>query len=555
MNLLFLNVGRRCELVEAYRRAVITRGGGRIHGSDVTERAPALYKVDTAHILPHGSNPEFVGALCKLCTQHDIDLIIPTIDPDLEYLAQHRAEIEQRCRKTRVLLSPSEVIEICRDKRRSKERFAALGAEVPKAADPDDPDAQFPIFMKPARGSASEGIHVIRDHKELAVYRRECADAMFEEVVSGAEYTVDVLCDFQGRALFAVPRKRLKVRGGEVVQGIVERCAELETLAMRLAEGFGCHGPVTLQFRSPSRVNGGVQRFVAIELNARMGGGLPLTIAAGADWPGWILDLWAGKPPNLNVPVRDGLMLLRYDASVFVEAKAPPRPTLEPLRSLKALIFDLDDTLYPERDFVYGGYRAVAEQVYTDHRIDIESTLRLQFEQGARHNVFGMALKGLAVDERYLRRLVDIYRRHRPILRPYVGIATLAEFRKAGLKVALLTDGLPLVQQSKVASLGIEHLFDVIVYSHELGGHETWKPSTVPYERCLRELHVRGPETVYVADNPAKDFRGARELGIWTIRVRQPGTEHARAEPATAADAPHYEISSLHEITHVVPVG
>ncbi len=538
VNVLFLNVGRRCELVDAFRRALNARGGGRVHGSDVTDRAPALHKVDDAHILPHGSSPDFVAALCHLCIEEGIDLVIPTIDPDLEFLAHHRAEIERRCPTLRLLVSPSEVITLCRDKRLSRNRFASLGAEVPQAVDPHDPALEFPIFMKPPSGSASEGIHLIRDRAELAIYGREYPDAMFEKVVEGPEYTVDVLCDFVGRALVAMPRKRLKVRAGEVTQGIIERNADLEALAMRLAEGFGCQGPVTLQFRA-------TPRFVAMEINARMGGGLPLSIAAGADWPGWILDLCTGKRPNLDTPIRDGMLVLRYDASVFVHTKAPKPAAPEPLGPIKAVIFDLDDTLYPERDFVYGGYRAVAERVFLDHGVDIEAALRSQFESGTRHNVFGLALQGIGVDEDYVRELVSVYRMHEPALRPYIGIAVLPRMRAAGYKLGLLTDGITAVQRNKVVSLGIERLFDAIVYSHELGGRDTWKPSPLPYQQCLATLGVMPGEAVYVADNPSKDFRGARTLGIKTIRIRHPGSEHTDTEPDTLADAPNCEIGSL----------
>jgi putative hydrolase of the HAD superfamily len=322
---------------------------------------------------------------------------------------------------------------------------------------------------------------------------------------------------------------------------------------MRLAEGFGCEGPVTLQFRSPPGRRDAEQRFVAMEMNARMGGGLPLSIAAGADWPGWILDLCAGKAPALDVPIRDGLLLLRYDASVFVPTVAAPRSATGRLDA-KVVIFDLDDTLYPERDFVYGGYRAVAERVHADHGVDIEAELRAQFERGVRHDVFGLALRALGIraDETYLRTLVETYRTHTPALRPYVGIALLERLRAAGYGLGLVTDGITAVQRSKVASLGIEGLFDAIVYSHELGGRDTWKPSPLPYERCLAALQVEAHEAVYVADNPAKDFRGARRLGIATVRIRHPGGEHAAIEPATVFDAPDREIRSLTELAQLI---
>src|SRR5262249_37292469 len=154
-------------------RSLMARGGGRIHGSDVTDRAPALYKVDQAHVLPHGSRPEFVDRLLTLCAEAAIDLVIPTIDPDLEFLSLNRERIARARPSLRLLLPPASVVEICRDKRRSRDAFAALGAEVPIAVDPDDPALRFPVFMKPPHGSAGEGARIVRDADDLAAGRRQ----------------------------------------------------------------------------------------------------------------------------------------------------------------------------------------------------------------------------------------------------------------------------------------------------------------------------------------------------------------------------------------------
>ncbi len=555
MNLLFLNAGRRCELLQSFRQALALRGGGQIHASDVVEHAPALHHADYAHRLPHGSAADFVPAFTALCRSAAIDLVIPTIDPDLDFLSRCRPEIERICPRVRLLLSPAPVIALCRDKRFTRARFAELGAAVPLAVDPDDDAVTFPIFMKPSTGSASEGIRVLRHREDLAVHRCDCAEPMFEQIVTGPEYTVDVLCDFEGRARVAVVRKRLQVRGGEVVKGVVERHHDLEQLAMRLAEGFGCEGPVTLQFRRPSATD----PFVAMEINARMGGGLPLSIAAGADWPGWILDLAAGREPDFDRPLQDGLMMLRYDASVFVPARPPaPAPLGPPITRfdrVEALVFDLDDTLYPERDFVYGGHRAVAERVFLDHGIDVEPILRAQFESGVRSNRFGRALAALGVvaDEAYLRTLVDVYRGHACTLRPFVATAGLPGLRRAGYRLGLVTDGVAAVQRRKLAAVGLAPLFDAVVYTDELGDRSFWKPSQVPFARCLAVLGVEPARAVYIADNPLKDFSGARALGMATVRVRHPDGEHARREPATSADAADVEIASLGDLFRLFP--
>ncbi len=557
MNLLFLNAGRRCELVDSFRAALARRGGGRIHGSDIVDWAPALRFVDEAHLLPRTSSEEFVPAFAALCREQKIDLVLPTIDPDLEGLSRHRQALAALCPDTKLVLCPDETIAVCRDKRLSRERFASLGASVPVPVDPADPRTKFPIFTKPAGGSAGAGARVLRHRADYEAAAGDSDDAMFEEIVPGPEYTVDVMCDLEGRAHVAVPRRRIRVRGGEVSQGVVERNAVLESLAKKMAEGFGCLGPVTVQFRDRRPEPNGPGEpadYVGMEINARMGGGLPLSIAAGADWPGWILDLYSGRAVQWSAPITDGLMIVRYDRSVFIPppAAAAPSSTAD-FGGLDAVVFDLDDTLYPERDFVFSGFRAVAARVWKDHGIDIEPVLRGQFDSGVRLNAFGLALAALDPGEDYLKELVTLYRSHTPEIRPFAGSAILDVLRGKGLKLGLVTDGVSGTQRSKIEALGLAAKFDSIVCSEEVGGRAAWKPSPLAFEACLRELGVDAARAVYIADNPAKDFRGARAAGMRSIRLRLPGTEHFRAEPLAAIDAPDAEVSSFTELLRILP--
>lgn len=548
MNLYFPNVGRRCELVASFAKALVRVSPGFIWGSDPNPLAPALSTVDRVIALPTDfEDPAFLDTLIDFLVREQIDLVIPTIDPDLVRLDRWRQTLAQRAPRARLLLSPSSTIALARDKRRSRDAFAGLGAEVPQAVDPATEPLRFPLFIKPASGSASVGARVLASSAELAEALKETLDPIVEEVVGGDETTVDVLLDFDGKALCAVPRQRLQVRGGEVTRGVVRRNAALETQAMRLAEGMACTGPVTLQFREPEP-----DRWVAMELNARMGGGLPLAIAAGADWPLWILELAAGRRPNCGVPIADGLYMSRHDASVFV---APPdtwptRWTAQvPLRTL--LIFDLDDTLYPEVDFVLSGYRAVAERVWRDHRVDIEPELRRRFALGQRGDLFTPALRmlGAQADETYVREtLVRIYRGHVPTIRPYAEAAdVLQQLAADGHAIALLSDGWADVQRRKFEALRLPDVFAAVVFTDELG-RDAWKPSPRGFEHLLELTGHRGSDAAYIADNPAKDFVAPRQLSMDTFRLIRPDTEHGAALARPRAHDASWRLDSLAQL-------
>jgi len=549
MNLLFLNAGRRCELMDLFRSALARRGGGRVCASDISELAPALYKADSRALLPHSSSPEFPAALAALCEKEEISLLIPTIDPDLEALDARRGEIARLCPGLRLLLSPSSTIAAARDKRESRSLFASLGAETPA----DAVQGEFPVFVKPRDGSAGRGARAIDDANDLRAALAKEPGLMVERIVGGPEFTVDVLCDFSGKALLAVPRRRLKVRGGEVVQGVVEMREDLVELSLRLAEGFKTQGPVTIQFRMPEE-----GRFVAMELNARMGGGLPLTVAAGADWPGMILDLAMGREPNLRLQIRDGLRMSRYDSSVFVMPGEVSKPSLKRgssalgslLKGVRAFVFDLDDTLYLERDFVFSGYKAVSEEVWRSRGVEIEPSLRALFDAGRRGDLFSEALKeaGLDAPKDFVMGLVSVYRGHSPSIKPCSDFGVVRALRGAGFKTGLLSDGWLSVQSNKVAALGIAGDFDEILLTDSLGGPEFWKPSPEPFKRLLKALDVRPEEAVYVGDNPKKDFLGARRAGMKSMRLRRPGCEHSGVEPSSSDSAPDAEIRSLSEL-------
>ena len=553
MNLLFLNVGRRCELVAAFGRALVQVSPGLVWGSDPNPEAPALAQVDRVAALPAAiDTPEFPRALADFLVREHIDLLIPTIDPDLERLDAWRDELRRLAPATRLLLSPSRTIQLARDKRKSRAAFAELGAEVPKEVDPGALNMAFPIFVKPAAGSASQGARRIESVAQLQDALHSTTDPMFEELVTGPEVTVDVLMDFAGAPLKAVPRRRIQVRGGEMTRGVIARDAALESLSLRLAHGLGCTGPVTLQFRNPTPA-----RWIAMELNARMGGGLPLTVAAGADWPRWVLELCVGRTPDLSRPLLDGLRMSRFDSSVFI-------PPLEALPSVWAaarplprlLILDLDDTLYPEADFVGSGHRAAALAVWRDHRIDVEPELRRRFAAGQRGDTLTAALQALEVpfSPGYVERvLVPAYREHTPQISPYLDARpVLTELRARGHALALLSDGWAAVQRRKLAALGLADLFAAVMFTDELG-RDAWKPSTRGFEALLQQLGIEAKDALYIADNPTKDFIGPHRLGMQSIRIMRPGGEHAAALARPRADDASWRVTSLAELLNSRP--
>lgn len=327
MRILFTCVGRRIELVDAFRRAADALGVGlTVHGADINWLAPAMYVVDKPHIVPRIRTRRHIPALLKLARDEKIDTIIPLIDSDLLALAQAAGRFEAV--GARVLISPEPLIRTCQDK--------VLTYRALKRAHIDTPATwtwtqalrkkrhRFPYFMKPREGSAGLGNYRIDTPEELTTIGHRVPDPIVQEFVKGTEHTLDIYTGLDGRPTCVVPRRRIEVRTGEVSKGVVVKDPAIIEAGRRVALASGqFRGVITVQcIVTPARA----VRF--IEINPRFGGGVPLAIHAGADFPKWLMAELLGRKLRYNpMGYRDGVTMLRYDQSVFVPDvdKAPAR--------------------------------------------------------------------------------------------------------------------------------------------------------------------------------------------------------------------------------------
>lgn len=223
---------------------------------------------------------------------------------------------------------------------------------------------------------------------------------------------------------------------------------------------------------------------------------------------------------------------------------------------ISALVFDLDDTLYPERDYIRSGFRAVGEWAEARFGLAqplVQAELQSYFDAGFRSDAFQWWLAEKGLPEPLLAEMVRLYREHPPQLRLADEARLLLDGWKTRYKLGLLTEGRRAGQEAKIAALGLDGWMDAIV----VGGEEEradWKPSRKPFDRILGMLGVSGACGAHIGDNPAKDFRGAREAGMVTIRLRREDGLHAGEEPAAAEDAPDLEIRSLADLDAALAV-
>ena len=188
----------------------------------------------------------------------------------------------------------------------------------------------------------------------------------------------------------------------------------------------------------------------------------------------------------------------------------------------RAVLFDLDDTLYPQRRFLFSGFAAVARRLATTFDIDAEAALRT-LVQAYRSTDRGHELEHVIATFRLpvaVSTLVQVMREHAPSLRLRPSTwRTLRQLRDTW-SLAIVTNGMPDIQRRKIAALGLDSLVDTIVYASEHGSG-AGKPDREPFIEALRRLRLDPSQAVFVGDDERNDIGGAAACGLATIHTVQ----------------------------------
>jgi putative hydrolase of the HAD superfamily len=219
---------------------------------------------------------------------------------------------------------------------------------------------------------------------------------------------------------------------------------------------------------------------------------------------------------------------------------------------IRGLVFDLDDTLFDEREYVRSGFSHVARLVgdSDDESRTLDAWLWNAFEAGFRGDTFDRLLEAFPdrADRFPIPMLINAYRTHPPAVKLAPGVeAMLDALLERGVRLALLTDGPIESQTAKATALGLDRWFEPIVLTASLGKCFA-KPSAAGFEAIARDWGLPHAELGYVADNPEKDFAGPRRLGWLTIRLRRPAQLRFALEPSSEAFRPDVEVGDPSEV-------
>jgi carbamoyl-phosphate synthase large subunit len=303
---LFTCAGLRVDIVSAFGKA-----GALTVAVDVDPLAPALYHADRIALVPRSDDPGYVSALVGLVREHDVRLVVPLSDVDTALLAGEGDALTPA-----LVLGPSaEVAMAMADKWIAHQLFEERGIASPRSWLPNDvpPNARYPLLVKARRGFGSRDIYRAADSAELAHYLAATpVDSFVQEQCLGEEFSIDVLCDFDGRCLNAIPRTMLHSKGGESIKGRSLKDWSLIEHGRHVAETIGIRGPANIQcFREPDG------SLPVTDVNTRFGGGFPLPLAAGSRFPELAIALARGEQPEPRLgDFRDGVVMTRFYSDI-----------------------------------------------------------------------------------------------------------------------------------------------------------------------------------------------------------------------------------------------
>ncbi len=315
INILITAAGRRVQLIHSFVEALRSLGlRGNVVTSDTNTLSPGLYFSDRHYIVPPTADPHYIPTIKSICFKERIHLLVPTINDELPLFGAHAESLMDM--GVRVTVSAAETGAICNDRYRSVQFLAQHEIPVPRSWLPHELEfgkLSYPLFLKPRLGHGGGGTCFIRGERELRFFLDYLPDPVVQEYLPGSEFTVDLLADFEGQVISVVPRERLLVRSGVTDRGQTRNNAAMIDQGVRIAEALRIRGPANFQLKWYEG------KGTVFEVKPRLSGGIPLTIAAGANFPAWLIEMRLGHEvqPALG-QFADGLIMTCYEAALLL---------------------------------------------------------------------------------------------------------------------------------------------------------------------------------------------------------------------------------------------
>lgn len=313
MNILILSAGTRNKIVQYFVKTL--NGTGKVIATDMSNLAPAIYEADKYYIVPKMTAPEYLDVVLDICKKEEITGVLSLIDPELSLLAENREKFEAI--GTTVIGSSYALCEMSLDKFQMYSWLETHGYRCAKSymdkdafyADVDAGVITYPVFVKPARGSASISISKVYDRETVELLFAHEDGLMIQEFLDGQEIGADVYIDMVSHEMVSIfTKKKLKMRAGETDKAVSFQDEKLFALIEQFVKEAGYNGQIDIDIFD---ING---EYYISEVNPRFGGGYPHAFESGADHMKLIVNNLEGKA-NGNVigQYENGTYMMKYN--------------------------------------------------------------------------------------------------------------------------------------------------------------------------------------------------------------------------------------------------
>lgn len=313
INILILSAGTRDKVVQYFRKAF--SGKGNVIATDMSELAPALYDADKYYIVPKMTALNYLDVILDICKKEKITGVLSLIDPELSLLAENVRKFEAV--GTKVIGSSYELCEMALDKFQmynwlTEHNYKCAKSYMDKDAFYADVEAgkiSYPVFVKPARGSASIAISKVYDKETVDLLFAHDEGLMIQEFLDGQEIGADVYIDILSKEIVSIfTKKKIKMRAGETDKAVSFKDDKLFTLIEKFVSEAGYIGQIDIDI---FEING---EYYISEVNPRFGGGYPHAYESGCDHMTMIAENLVGKVNNANIGNYDnGIYMMKYN--------------------------------------------------------------------------------------------------------------------------------------------------------------------------------------------------------------------------------------------------
>jgi carbamoyl-phosphate synthase large subunit len=282
MNILILSSGTRNKIVQYFKKTLGNRG--KVICTDMSELAPSLYEADRYYIVPRISASDYLNSILDICKNEKIDGVLSLIDPELSLLAKNVEEFKKV--GTTVIGSSYELCERALNKFEmykwlKKHNYKCAKSYTNKEEfykDVKAGKAKYPIFVKPAKGSASISISKVYDKETLELFFEHGEGLMIQEFLDGQEIGADVYIDMiSGEVVSIFTKKKIVMRAGETDKAVSFKNEKLFNLIKKFVLESGYKGQIDIDIFD---ING---EYYISEVNPRFGGGYPHAYESGAN--------------------------------------------------------------------------------------------------------------------------------------------------------------------------------------------------------------------------------------------------------------------------------